>query len=126
MILLTVDEIIALHNKILFATGGESGLRDRALLESAIYSVIQSFGEEELYKTVEEKAARLTFAITKNHPFIDGNKRIGVFVMLMTLKLNAINILYSQQELIQLGLNIANSDIEFEGILKWIIEHKTT
>lgn len=124
MITLTVSEILRLHQKLLDATGGLSGTRDLGLLESAVYSANQVFGEEEAYPTVEQRAARLAYAITQNHPFVDGNKRIGMLVMLMTLRLNHVKIQYSQAELIQLGLSVADNSFRYEDILAWINKHK--
>lgn len=124
MITLTVSEILRLHQKLLDATGGLSGTRDLGLLESAVYSANQTFGEEEAYPTVEQRAARLAYAITQNHPFMDGNKRIGMLVMLMTLRLNHVQIRYTQSELIQLGLSVADNSFRYEDILAWINEHK--
>ena len=124
MILLTVEEIIALHDKLIERTGGSHGLRDQSLLESAVYSAMSSFADNEAYPTVEEKAARLMFSITNNHAFVDGNKRIGVFTMLMTLQLNNIKINYTQAELISLGLSVADGKTEYVEILDWIMEHK--
>ncbi len=123
MILLTVDEIIGIHHKIIAATGGSDGLRDKALLESAVYSSEASFGDEEIYPTVKEKAARLAFSLISNHAFVDGNKRIGVFVMLMTLRLNGIKMSYSQKELVDLGLGVASGLIKYHEILEWITTH---
>ena len=124
MIILTTDEIIDLQEKLILATGGSAGLRDLGLLQSAFFSAIQFFDDEDLYKTIEEKSARLAFAITKNHPFVDGNKRIGIFVMLMTLKLNNVKIKYEQKELVSLGLGIADGSIEYSDILIWINGHR--
>ena len=124
MILLTVEEIIALHDKLIERTGGSHGLRDQSLLESAVYSAMSSFADNEAYPTVEEKAARLMFSITNNHAFVDGNKRIGVFAMLMTLQLNKIKINHTQSELISLGLSVADGKTEYTKILDWIMEHK--
>ena len=124
MITLTVSEILRLHQKPLDATGGLSGTRDLGLLESAVYSANQVFGEEEAYPTVEQRAARLAYAITQNHPFVDGNKRIGMLVMLMTLRLNHVQIQYTQAELIQLGLSVADNSYRYEDILAWITNHK--
>lgn len=124
MITLTVSEILRLHQKLLDATGGLSGSRDLGLLESAVYSANQVFGEEEAYPTVEQRAARLAYAITQNHPFVDGNKRIGMLVMLMTLRLNHVQIQYTQAELIQLGLSVADNSYRYEDILAWINNHK--
>ena len=124
MILLTVEEITALHDKLIDRTGGSHGLRDQSLLESAIYSAMSGFGDNEAYPTVEEKAARLMFSLTNNHAFVDGNKRIGVFTMLMTLQLNNVRINYTQDELISLGLSVAAGKTEYAEILDWIIKHK--
>ena len=124
MITLIVSEILRLHQKLLDATGGLSGTRDLGLLESAVYSANQVFGEEEAYPTVEQRAARLAYAITQNHPFVDGNKRIGMLVMLMTLRLNHVQIQYTQAELIQLGLSVADNSYRYEDILAWINNHK--
>lgn len=123
MILLTVDEIIMLHDKLLVATGGLPGLRDRGLLESAVFSVNASFEDVERYPTIEEKAARLAYSLISNHAFADGNKRVGVLAMLMTLKLNGISIRYTQQELIDLGLAAASGKAGYEEILGWILRH---
>lgn len=126
MILLTTDEVIMLHGKLLAATGGLSGLRDRGLLESAVLSVDAGFEDVERYPTVEEKAARLAYALISNHPFADGNKRVGILAMLMTLRLNGVKLQYTQQELIALGLDTASSKAEYEKVLSWIFLHLTT
>ena len=120
MILLTVTEIIDLHETLVRKTGGSVELRDIGLLESAVYGAMQSFDDEEVYKSIEEKAARFAFALVKNHAFIDGNKRIGIFVMLMTLRLNGVQIRYTQDELIDLGLGIADGRWDYDYILSWI------
>lgn len=124
MILLTVEEIIELHDKLICKTGGSHGIRDMGLLESAVYSAENSFGDEEQYPTAEEKSARLMFALTSDHAFVDGNKRIGVLVMLMTLGLNGIALSYSQKELIQFGLSVADGSFGYEDILNFINEKK--
>ena len=124
MILLTVEEISDLHDKLIERTGGSHGLRDQSLLESAVYSAMSGFGDNEAYPSVEEKAARLMFSLTNNHAFVDGNKRIGVFTMLMTLQLNNVKITYTQTELISLGLSVADGKTEYTEILDWIMKHK--
>ena len=125
MILLTVDEIVMLHDKLLKATGGLPGLRDRGLLESAVLGVDAGFEDIELYPTVEEKAARLAYALIANHAFADGNKRVGILAMLMTLTLNKISLRYTQTELIELGLSIASGVAKYEDILNWMKRHET-
>lgn len=126
MILLTATEISALHDKLIDRTGGSHGLRDQSLLESAVYSAEAYFGDNEAYPSVEEKAARLMFSLTNNHAFVDGNKRIGVFTMLMTLQLNNVKIKYTQAELISLGLSVADGKTDYDKILSWIKEHEVT
>lgn len=123
MINLTVNEIIFLHEKLIQITGGMSGLRDIGMLESAVYNVIQSFGEQDAYPTPFERAARLAYAIIMNHPFNDGNKRTGILVMLITLRLNNISIKYTQDELIVLGLSIADGNKRYKDILAWMKSH---
>lgn len=124
MIILTVDEVIKIHGRLIEKTGGLDGLRDRGLLESAIFSIASGFGDIEVYPTLEEKAARIAFGIVNNHAFLDGNKRIGILSMLMILRLNQIDIKYTQQELIALGLGVADGSISYDEILDWIISHK--
>ena len=124
MILLTGQEVISLHEKLIDRTGGIGGIRDIGLLESAVYSTESSFDDVEQYPTVEEKAARLMFSLTNNHAFVDGNKRIGVFTMLMTMELNGITLRYSQKELIKLGLSVADGTKKYAEILDFINDHK--
>lgn len=123
MINLTVDEIQDLHAIIIERTGGSGGLRDMGLLESAVLSCLQTFNEEELYPTVIEKAAHLAFGLCKNHPFVDGNKRIAILSMLTTLTVNGLECEFSQNELINLGVGIAEGSLNEDKIRKWIREH---
>ena len=123
MILLTVEEMIALHTKLTAKTGGSDGLRDRGLLESAVYSAGSSFGGREVYPTVPEKAARLMYALVSNHAFVDGNKRIGVLALLMTLGLNGIRLQYTQAELTELGLSAGAGEKKYDEILDWVLRH---
>ena len=123
MILLTVDEIIYLHSKLVARTGGSDGLRDKDLLESAVFSALGGFGDEEAYPTIEEKAARLMYSIINNHAFVDGNKRIGIVVMLTTLKLNELELKYTQAELVELGLKTASGNASYNHILNFIKSH---
>lgn len=125
MIMLTIEEIIEIHSKLILKTGGLDGIRDKGLLESAVFSISNGYGDVEVYPTIEEKAARLAFSIVNNHAFWDGNKRIGILAMLMTLNLNNVLITYTQQELISLGLGTARGTINYDEILSWIINHKS-
>ena len=123
MIVLTVSEISKLHEKLISATGGAPGIRDIGLLESAVLGCGQTFGGKELYPTIVEKAAWTAYAICRNHPFVDGNKRVAVTSMLVTLRLNRVQLRYTQQELIELGLGAARGDVDYEGIAAWIETH---
>lgn len=126
MILLRVEEMCRLHEKLCAASGGSAGLRDRGLLESAVLSVEAAFGGIELYPTLAEKAARLAYGLISNHPFVDGNKRIGVLAMLVMLRLNGMELAYSQQELTDFGLDAAAGKLEYEDILGWIRAHRAS
>ena len=124
MIILTVEEIIEAHNRLIQNTGGLKGIRVRTLLESAVLNIMSSFDGTELYPTIEEKAARLAYSLVKNHSFLDGNKRIGMLAMLLTLNLNHIKLHYSQKELIELGLGTADGNLKCDEILSWIKDHE--
>lgn len=123
MITLSVAEVMALHEKLVAATGGSPGIRDVGLLESAVLGIHQSFGGTGLYPGIVEKSARISYAICKNHPFVDGNKRVAVTAMLVTLRLNGIVLSYTQKELIDLGLGIADSGIGYDEIVAWLNKH---
>ncbi len=124
MIRLDTTQVLYLHNLMHKATGGSSGLRDIGTLESALYHAYASFEGKDFYPTIEEKAARQAYGIIRNHPFLDGNKRTGLFVMLVFLELNGIKLHFSQPELIELGITIAEGKTGPELITKWIIKHK--
>ena len=110
MIKLTVNDIMLLHEKIIDKTGGIRGIRDIGLLEMAASSPFASFGREDLYKTVEEKAEQLCNSLIRNHPFLDGNKRIGILAMLVFLDLNGKKFNTTNEEIISLGLNVAKGN----------------
>jgi death-on-curing protein len=97
---LTVSQIIDIHKDIIEETGGSTGIRDFGLLESAAYEPFQTFDGEPLYPSIQQKAARLAYALAKNHPFVDGNKRIGIHAMLVFLQINGIELVYTQKELV--------------------------
>lgn len=124
MIMLTIEEIIEAHSKLIQKTGGLDGIRDSTLLESAVFNIMSSFDGIEVYPTIEEKAARLAYSLVKNHSFLDGNKRIGILAMLLTLNLNHVNLHYSQKELIELGLGMADGKLRYDDVRIWIKEHE--
>lgn len=96
-------------------------MRDENLLESALLSPFQTFGGETLYKNIEMKAARLCYSLIRNHPFVDGNRRIGVLGMLTFLELNYVKLDYTDDDLIRIGLQIAVGEMDAEELSNWII-----
>lgn len=124
MIKFTKKQVLMLHEQIIKETGGEIGLRDESLLESALLSPFQSFDDKDLFPSIQAKAARLGYGIIKNHPFVDGNKRIGTHLMLLFLYFNNVELSYTQEELSEIVLMIASSEKTCENLLDWIIEHQ--
>ena len=104
---LSKEQILMLHTQLIQQTGGSDGVRDYNLLDSALENPFQYFGGEELYPTIQAKAARLGYGLIKNHCMIDGNKRIGTHAMLVFLALNGIELKYTQKELYEAILDIA-------------------
>jgi len=117
MITLSKEQVIRLHNKLSVDTGGESGIRDEALLESALMCAFQTFDGKELYPSVPAKIARIAFSLITNHPFIDGNKRIGTCVMLILLELNHIAADFNDDEIIYIGIGVASGKINSDQLL---------
>lgn len=113
-----------LHSQLIEFTGGCDGIRDKGLLDSALESPFQSFGGAELYPSIQAKAARLCYGLVKNHAMIDGNKRIGAHTMLVFLVLNGDKLTYTQKELSDLILDVADGKKEYDNILQWILEHQ--
>ena len=124
MIFFEYEQVVKIHRSLIEKTGGMDGIRDAQLLDSALKTPFQTFGENNLYPDILDKASQLCYSLIENHPFIDGNKRIGVHLMLLFLKLNNIEVNYSQQELIDFGLDIASGEMSKNDIKGWIIEHR--
>lgn len=124
MTLLTIDQVLWLHATMLQATGGAEGLRDKGSLESSLYHAFASFEGQDLYPSLEEKAARKAYSIIHSHPFVDGNKRTGLFVMLIFLEINGIVLKFTQEELVDLGNGLASGNMDDKEVLKWIRSHK--
>ena len=123
MIVLSKQQILLLHSQLISGTGGSDGLREVGLLESAINSPFQQFGNEDLYPTIQQKASRLCFGLVNNHPFIDGNKRIGAHAMLTFLEINGVEMQYTNKELSDIFLAIADNQVHYDDLLSWLIEH---
>lgn len=124
MIRLNRSHVIMMHEQLIKETGGSSGVRDEGMLDSAIETIYQTFGGEELYPSVQAKAARLGYGLIKNHAFIDGNKRIGAHAMLVFLALNGYELEYTQEELFTIILKVADGSCSCEDLQEWVIEHQ--
>ncbi|MBR4395281.1 MAG: type II toxin-antitoxin system death-on-curing family toxin [Eubacteriaceae bacterium] len=124
MIKFSKEKVLLLHKIMAEATGGGAGIRDEALLDSALEGVFAGFGDQEFYPTKEEKGARLGYTLISNHAFVDGNKRIGVYVMLSFLEMNGIRIRCTDEELVHIGLSVADGSMGYPELLQWVIEHK--
>lgn len=119
---LSVRQILMLHDALIQTSGGSNGLRDESLLDSAVFAPIQTFDGKDLYPTLIDKASRLAFGLITNHPFIDGNKRIGTHAMLVLLAINGLELEYNDEDLIEVILQVAG---ELSEVLlhQWIAEH---
>ncbi len=124
MIRFSKDKVLLLHQLIAQETGGSEGVRDEGLLESALEGVFATFGGQELYPTKEEKGARLGFTLISNHAFVDGNKRIGMYVMLTFLEVNGIRLSCTNEEVAAVGLAVAAGEMGYEALLDWVRAHR--
>jgi len=124
MIRLSKEKVLSLHQLLAEATGGSIGVRDEALLESALENAFSGFGGVEFYPSAEEKGARLGFSLISNHAFVDGNKRIGIFVMLTFLEVNGILVECTNDEIVDLGLSVAGGLMDYEDLLRWVRKHR--
>ncbi|MBR6940766.1 MAG: type II toxin-antitoxin system death-on-curing family toxin [Clostridia bacterium] len=124
MIKFSKEKVLLLHQVMAEATGGDVGVRDESLLESAIETIYSTFDGAELYPSKEEKAAKLGYSLISNHAFVDGNKRIGMYIMISFLELNGIKIDATNDDVYRLGMSVADGSADNTDILKWINEHK--
>ena len=125
MIRLSKSQVLQLHQHLIEITGGAVGIRDDGMLDSALNTPFQVFDDIELVPGIIQKAARLGFGLIKNHPFLDGNKRIGAHTMLVFLELNGIHLSYSQEELYTIILGVASGKNTYEGLLQWLYMHES-
>jgi death-on-curing protein len=124
MIKFSQEKVLLLHKLITEETGGDPNIRDSALLNSALESAFATFGGKELYPTKEEKGARLGYSLISNHAFVDGNKRIGMYVLLTFLETNGIKIRPTNEEVARVGLAVASGEMKYDDLLEWIIDNK--
>ena len=118
------EKVLLLHQILAETTGGSVGVRDEGLLDSAMEAAFAGFGDKEFYPTKEEKGARLGYTLISNHAFVDGNKRIGIYVMMSFLEMNGIRLACTDDEIVHIGLSVADGSMSYEDLLQWVIDHK--
>lgn len=123
MKILNKRQVLLLHSALIAQSGGADGTRDEGLLDSALNAPFQTFAEQDLYPTVLEKAARLGYGLICNHPFLDGNKRIGTHAMLVFLDINQFSLSYTDNELIEIILRVAAGEAGYNELLDWLKTH---
>lgn len=124
MIRFSKEKVKLLHKMIAQETGGSIGIRDEGLLESALETAFSGFGGQEFYPTKEEKGARLGYNLISNHAFVDGNKRIGMYVMLTFLEVNGIYMDCTNEDVAYVGLSVASGSMDYDQLLEWVREHR--
>ena len=124
MRMLSKQQIISLHEHMIQETGGAHGLRDEGMLDSALAAPFQEVFGTIAYPSIQQKAVRLGYGLIMNHPFVDGNKRIGTHAMLVLLALNGIELRFEQDELSNEILAVASGVYDYDQLLQWVIDHQ--
>ena len=124
MIRFSEEKVLLLHQLIIAETGGSSELRDIGILDSALEGIFQTFGRKELYPTKAEEGGRLGYTLISNHAFVDGNKRIGMYVMLTFLEVNGIHMDRTNEDVVEAGLGVASGKMDYDKLLVWVRTHQ--
>ena len=119
---LSKEQIILLHKQLIERYGGSHGIRDEGLLDSALNAPFQSFGGMDFFPTIVDKAVRLCAGLVQNHPFYDGNKRIGTMALLVMLDMNQVHLQTNSAELASVILDFASNRIDDDFLLSWVKE----
>lgn len=117
------EKVLLLQQLVIESSGGTAGVRDFGLLDSAIENIFQTFDGKDLYPSKQEKGAMLGFSLVTNHAFVDGNKRVGLLVMLSFLAINGINLKYTDDEIVSIGMDLASGKMKYQGLLNWVNSH---
>lgn len=117
---ITRENVLTVYTILTEATGGTVGVRDEGLLISALEAPYQTFDGVELFPTILEKAVRLGYGLVANHPFVDGNKRIGILVMLTFLELNSVAVEFKDSEIVDMALGVASGLYKYEDLLQMV------
>lgn len=120
---ITKGQVFSIYEMLIEKTGGSPGVINESLIDSAINNIWQTFDGVELYPTIDEKGARLGYSLVRNHSFADGNKRIGMLVMLTFLSVNGIEISCTDTEIVETGLKLASGFMDCDELENWIRNH---
>jgi death on curing protein len=120
---LALDDALAIHEDRIRKYGGSSGVRDLGLLESALGTVMATFGGEFLHQTLFEMGAAYLFHICRNHPFVDGNKRTALACSLTFLRLNGVRIKSGEDEFYDLVIGVAEGRVSKAAVTVFLEEH---
>lgn len=120
---LSIDEVIEIHWRVVQQTGGLQGIRDQGSLESSVMQPLQSFGDQDLYPSLIEKAAALGYFLIQNHPFLDGNKRVGHAALETVLILNGYELSAGVDEQESVVLDVARGELRREEFTEWVQRH---
>ena len=120
---LTLAEVLDLHHRVIEMSGGGDGVRDLAGVESAVAQPQMTFAGDELYPTIESKATALCFSLVMNHPFVDGNKRIGHAAMETFLVMNGHELVADVDDAEKAILTLAAGELAREELLQWVTSH---
>lgn len=121
-----VPTIISYHRRLIEEFGGQYGVRDEKLLNAALAAPFHTFGGVDLYPTVTEKAARLAYGLIKNHPFVDGNKRVAALALKAFLELNGVQINDSPEDLAVCMYSVAAGEASEDDLIQWLRERERT
>ena len=120
---LSLGEVLELHRRLLAETGGGTGIRDLGALESAVAQPRMTFGGRDLYTDPPTKAAALGFSLIQNHPFLDGNKRVGHAALEVLLILNGFELSAAIDETERTLIAVASGHLDREGFTEWVRSH---
>jgi death on curing protein len=118
--MIDISEVVRIHHVLVTQFGGGSGIRDWAALESALQRPFQTFDNRELYPSIIEKAAALTESLLGNHPFVDGNKRVGYVVLRLYLSSHGFVLTASSNDKYDFIVRVASGQMAFNEIVDWI------
>lgn len=116
----SLEEVIVIHEQTIVQHGGLSGIRDKASLEACLAQPFQTFDNHELYPTVVDKASRFAFGVIRNHPFLDGNKRVGTALLGVYLRANGYIFKPQPDELLKVILSVASGVYDYDDLRLWV------